>query len=440
MILIYTDELNPRIDYTCRLIFSRILGSEILFTLNPDDLSTSGMPVFNYSKKKFGNEIYIRPHPLMYSRGLSKIDIQPVGYREEKYFFESSGNSVLPFDPLAASFYLVTRYEEYFACKNDRYNRFPARESILYKYGLLKKPVVNIWAHMLAEKMKQKYPELVFPSGRFKFLSTIDVDSAWAYAHKKFLRITGAYGRELLKGHFKETRERILVMSGKKQDPFFNFPYMDKIFSGNESRVIFFFPVGDYSRYDKNICHKNRHYRKLIQEISGKYPAGVHFSFLSGKKNKIEKFMSEVSRMEYITGSNVERSRQHYLLLGFPETYRILLEAGIREDHTMGYASQTGFRAGICTPYYFYDLEKDTPTELKIVPFQVMDATLQNYLGFTPEEAWSEINTLMQEVKKAGGLFVSLWHNDSLDEKYNRKGYRQVFEKMNRQGFQWSNE
>jgi len=144
--------------------------------------------------------------------------------------------------------------------------------------------------------------------------------------------------------------------------------------------------------------------------------------------------------MEDITGSKINKSRQHFLLLGIPDTYRMLSEAGINEDYTMGYASQTGFRAGICTPYYFYDLKNEAPTNLKIVPFMVMDTTLQNYLGFSAAEAHGEIEKLMQEVKKVGGLFVSIWHNETLDEKGIRKGYRAVFEKMNKTGFQWSDE
>jgi hypothetical protein len=440
MILIYTDELNPRIEYICQLLFTQILQSEISFTTNSDDLLNPDMPVLNYSRKKFGNEFYIKPHRLMYSGNISKPVIRPVAYNGEKYFFESSEESDLPFDPLAASFFLVTRYEEYLEEKRDKYNRFPAKASILYEYGLLKKPVVNIWAGLLAEKLKERYPWFVFSSDKFDFLSTIDIDNAWAYAHKKLWRITGAIVRAAVRGHFKEIKNRILVLWNKIEDPFYSYPFLDKVFKGNESKVIFFFLVGDYKRNDKNVSYKNKYYRKLIYDTAYKYSAGVHFSFSSGKLNKKDKFRAEVRRMEDITGSKINKSRQHFLLLEIPDTYRMLSEAGINEDYTMGFASQTGFRAGICTPYYFYDLKNEAPTNLKIVPFMVMDTTLQNYLGFSASEAREEIEKLMQEVKKVGGLFVSIWHNETLDEKGIRKGYREVFEKMNETGFRWADD
>ena len=55
---------------------------------------------------------------------------------------------------------------------------------------------------------------------------------------------------------------------------------------------------------------------------------------------------------------------------------RILIDAGIAEDYSMGYPDEPGFRAGIARPYYFYDVAEDHQTNLKIFPFQVMDATL----------------------------------------------------------------
>ena len=106
----------------------------------------------------------------------------------------------------------------------------------------------------------------------------------------------------------------------------------------------------------------------------------------------------------------------------------------------MGYASNSGFRAGICTPYYFYDLKKETTTNLKIVPFQVMDVTLRDYMGLAPNEAIKEVEQIMEEVRNVNGTFVSIWHNETVTDLGHWKGYRKVFEKMNSKGFDWTNE
>ena len=146
------------------------------------------------------------------------------------------------------------------------------------------------------------------------------------------------------------------------------------------------------------------------------------------------------SALEEIIGKSISKSRQHYLRLKFPKTYTRLIKAGIEEDYTLGYSAQPGFRGGICTPYCFYDLKHESVTNLKIIPFNIMDGTLRYYLQLPPEKAFVEIRKIMQEVKNVGGTFVSVWHNETVNDLGTWKGFREVFEQMNKLGFEWANE
>ena len=69
-----------------------------------------------------------------------------------------------------------------------------------------------------------------------------------------------------------------------------------------------------------------------------------------------------------------------------------------------------------------------------------MDGTLLHYLKLSPDEAYSEIERIMYEVRKVGGTFVSIWHNETITDTGLWKNYQQVFEKMNQLGFKWANE
>lgn len=439
MILIYVQKVNPRIEYIAKLIFNQILQTEISFSTNSSEFRKSDLPKFNYSTEKFDDEFYIKPHRLMFSRAMIKPNIQPVWYEGNKYFCESSKDSDLPFDPLAASFYLVSRHEEYTEEIRDKLDRFTVQNSILAKYDLLQKPVVNIWAKLLAEKLKARYPKLNFQKTGFRFISSIDIDNAWAYLHKGLWR-TGA---NLLKTYFnnrEEFNERRKVLSGKEKDPYDTYDYLNSVFKGNEDKVLFFFLLGDYARFDKNISHRNRHYRKLIRKTRDKYAVGIHPSFASSKKGNRKKTRVERIRLEKILGSPVVKSRQHFLRLKLPQSYRRLIKSHIREDYTMGYSCLPGFRAGICTPFYFYDLERESTTNLLVIPFQIMDGTFTHYLHLPPGQAWEEIKAIMKEVKNVGGTFVSVWHNETVNDKGIWKGYRSVFEEMNALGFAWANE
>jgi hypothetical protein len=93
----------------------------------------------------------------------------------------------------------------------------------------------------------------------------------------------------------------------------------------------------------------------------------------------------------------------------------------------MGYSGQPGFRASICSPFYFYDLDIDKQTDLKIIPFAAMEATFKYYLKATPQEAIKEINELIDVVKLVNGTFVSVWHNESLSEQGLWKGWKEVY-------------
>ena len=59
-----------------------------------------------------------------------------------------------------------------------------------------------------------------------------------------------------------------------------------------------------------------------------------------------------------------------------------------------------------------------------------MDGTLLQYKGLTPEASGELITEIIDETRKAGGLFVSIWHNTSLLENQEGKKWRNTFELM----------
>ena len=96
----------------------------------------------------------------------------------------------------------------------------------------------------------------------------------------------------------------------------------------------------------------------------------------------------------------------------------------------MGYASETGFRASICTPYRFYDLDLDVGTRLTLVPFMLMDGTMKDYLKISPDEAILRAQALIDEVRAVNGTFVTLWHNQSVNDLEEWKGWKRVYEEI----------
>ena len=80
-----------------------------------------------------------------------------------------------------------------------------------------------------------------------------------------------------------------------------------------------------------------------------------------------------------------------------PSSYNHLLAAGITHDYSMGFADRVGFRAGTCTPFYFYDLDFEIQTPLKVFPFALMDTTLNDYMKLTPKQSLGRIRDLKNQ-------------------------------------------
>jgi hypothetical protein len=96
----------------------------------------------------------------------------------------------------------------------------------------------------------------------------------------------------------------------------------------------------------------------------------------------------------------------------------------------MCFHDEPGFRAGIARPFMFYDLAEEKETGLRIIPFEVMDVTLYEYKKLDPAASGELVSGLIDETRRAGGLFVSLWHNTSLLETPCGREWRNVFETM----------
>ncbi|HNW51620.1 MAG TPA: polysaccharide deacetylase family protein [Prolixibacteraceae bacterium] len=427
MIHIFTSELTYRLDYSCRLLFETILGDEVALYTNKEVFQRNSGVKINYSTQEDVEGLPLKPHPLLFETDIKAQKIEVFEWDSLIAFFRVE-DSFLPFDIFAASFYLVSRYEEYLSGKRDRHQRFLSRGSLANQHRFLEKPLVNCWALKMADVIEQNFEGYSFVRPSFSYLPTIDIDNAWAYKNKGFFRKLASSFKDLSRGKVKLLVLRLAVLSGLKRDPYDNYEFIQETLGRCQIRPVFFVLLNKNGRYDRSISHKNPNLRRLILSLSKWADVGIHPSYESNTKfRQLEK---EVERLTLILESKVTLSRQHFLKISMPATYRRLIENGIEADYSMGFASRPGFRASICTPFYFFDLVENMPTSLKIVPFQVMDVTLRNYRGLSADEALRKIKTLMAETASVGGTFVSLWHNESLSDTGNWKGWRNVYTEM----------
>tara|TARA_B100000767_G_scaffold273351_1_gene303206 strand:+ start:750 stop:2054 length:1305 start_codon:yes stop_codon:yes gene_type:complete len=428
MIYVFTHKITSRVKYAFNLIFKDLMQIDFELITNRSDFEEKNGVKLAYTLNPIGEAFFIRSKPLLFEQGINDQDINIIPFDRTKAFFGVGGNSMFPFDIFAASFYLASRYEEYLPHKKDHYNRFDADQSLAFNEGFLHQPVINIWVNKLVEALKELYPDFEIPKRKYQFITTIDVDNAYAYKEKGFVRTLMGYGKAILTLNFQDFRDRTKTLLGIQNDPYDTFDYQEKLVKDQNLTFIYFFLLGDYGVNDKNIAVSNTKFQSLIKSISDHSKIGIHPSFASNNSfNQLEK---EVGRLSKVINREIWRSRQHFLKINLPDTYRNLIELDITDDFTMGYASNYGFRAGTCTPFYFYDLDLEVDTNLKVHPFAIMEGTLKYYMGIGPENAMVHYRRLIDEVKMVDGNFISLWHNDSLNDYKQWQGWKAVFEGM----------
>jgi hypothetical protein len=428
-ILIYTPKKTNRLHYVFNHLLGELLGLKPKFIQDKDAFAEYEGAKINYSWQPFGDEFFIMASDLLFERGIVEREINFGEYQGEKCFFLTyNKKSAYPFDVFAATFYLLSRYEEYLPFIKDKYGRFDAEVSMAYDEGFLRTPLINIWALDLGDKLQNAFPALEIEKPQYRFVPTIDVDAAFAYRHKGALRTLGGYLKDLQRLDFAEMRKRTQVLMNKEPDPFDTFEYQFEIQKKYQLKPIYFILFADYGTNDKNIPTHSRIFKELVRWIADHAEVGIHPSFTS---NSIPgKLKKEIKLLSKTLHSEVTKSRQHFLILHLPKTYRELINHGITDDYSMGYASQIGFRASTCTSFLFYDLEMEYTTALRLHPFAAMEGSLRDYNSLNTEEAMKEYQDIIDRVKAVGGTYISIWHNESLSDQKRWKGWRNLYEKM----------
>lgn len=426
--MIYCNQITPRIEYVFHFMLNVICGFEYKLTTNIDECRFHNGAFINYSDKKVkDHEIHFIPNGLLHEAHIEPKKVEIVQ--------ESSGhlvyvNSVKTdhriFDPFAAAFFLVSRYEEYLPYKPDKFNRFEAEASVLYKYRIFDKPLINEWAYALREKIINAFPDVKIKRNTFKAEISIDIDQAFAFKYRGTKSNIISFINNLIQGRKELLKHQLQTSIYNKADPFDTYDYLINAQELSGLPFIYFINVGKYSRYDKNLSPGNAKLKSLLKKISTHAEIGLHPSYFSNEQPN--KFEEEKMVLESLVEKKITKSRQHYLKLQFPHTYRNLLSAGITNDYSMGYASRPGFRAGTCTPFNWFGLESNCVTDLKIFPISFMDGSLGEDLQMTPAEARKYINSITQIIKQFNGYYLSVWHNHTVNDKFYWRGWKNVFE------------
>jgi hypothetical protein len=434
MVLIFVaDSQSTRLNYILNEVLKNRLSISYTLTDNLAYFTKSHMRKINYSAALMEGCLNIPAIPLLYEENIRKqvIEVKPDSRYKYLFFdvkldntkFVEAPKQALPFDIFAASFYLLSRYEEYVTETFDMHNRFKTTYSLAFQNHFLTIPLVDIWAQELGEIIEAYFNEIKVIASEYKALHTFDVDFAYKYKginpfqfYKKALGNLFRFDLKALKSQFDKNMP----------DPYDTYAFIFEQLHQHKLESIFFFLVAHKTTtYDKNLLPSSLDYKTLINQIAAKHAIGLHPSYYAGLgANSIQE---EKNTLHHISNHTITKSRFHFLKFKLPKSYTFLMEAGISKDYTMAYSSHVGFRASTCKPFYFFHLTHNKASHLQVFSPCIMDVTLKNYMQLNPKQATECINQLQQEVKNVNGIFMSVWHNSNLIETEGWEGWRKVW-------------
>lgn len=431
-IIIYTVEKSERLNYACEFIFSHVLKLKYQVTSQLKAFEDSTYFKINYSPTIMNAVFQVIPEGLLMEKKIAESKPKAEFENDTLYFYmnkEIKGHDkVFAFDIFSAVFYFISRLEEWQGFEPDRHQRFEAKESILYKHKFHLKPIVDKWILELQSSLERFYPALKFPEKKFKVISTIDVDNLYAYKSKGLLRTLGACAKDILKVDLNNLRARIQVLRGKRKDPFDIYDAVSEFCFEEKISLIWFFLFKTGTKYDRTVDPRSSSYTDVFAILKNNHALfGLHPSYNSFIRKDL--MAQEIKDLAQKSREKINFSRQHYLRFNIRSTPGLLLENGIIADFSMGFASRAGFRAGTSHPFYYYDFNAEKKTELLFVPFCVMDGVYTIYNGIGPDSAYQSMLDLAKEVKKVGGLFISVFHERTFSDRL-YKGFGTLYKNL----------
>lgn len=426
MITVLATQKTERLTYILTELLEKRLGVAFTVTTNTDEFNATNGAKINYSSTQLNNSLHILPQGLLFENNITAQQINVTKDEQWHTILWPNSNTKIPFDVFAASFYLLSRYEEYTNKLRDKHGRFEAKNSLAFNHDFFDFPLIEHWCEQLKNVLQSQYQNLTFKTNTFKSITTIDVDFAYLYKGLNAKRWWGKLVKSVLKFDVKSVQTQLQSSFEVKLDPYNTYDFIRTTVKGE---LGYFILMSNRGGHDKNIKTDGADFKNLIKRLHQTADfVGLHPSYASNQN--IDTLIQEHDELGKIINQKIEKSRQHFLKMNLPDTYQNLIQLGIKEDYTMTYAEQIGFRASTCVPFVWFDLQINKTTQLICFPTCFMDTTAIEYLNYDAKQIENVNEKLLNLAKYYNGHYVTLWHNNTFVLPHLKKTFCNLFEKI----------
>ena len=326
---------------------------------------------------------------------------------------------IFNFDIIAATFFMLSRFEELHCNEKDEHCRFPFDKSFAYINGFLDRPIIDEYALIIQNWIKYLFPNWELPKNQFKFNISHDIDLLY---DKKIFTSNKQIIRNIKKHIISFDYRKVfqVIVKGFKYQ--FGIKVNKRYINGIETLIslleksnlksTFYFMGAKKKQYDQG--YDIFEFKNLIKNITDRnHEIGFHPGYHTMDDGK--RMIEEKSKIDQALLKPTTKSRQHYLRFIVPNTYWLLFKCGIKYDSTLGYSKVNGFRAGTCYPFKPYDIKKDIVIPIIENPLVVMDKPLI-FNNITENKIRERFLFFAKICKTVGGQFNFLLHNNTISE------------------------
>ncbi|MCB0674598.1 MAG: hypothetical protein KDC59_21845 [Saprospiraceae bacterium] len=308
-------------------------------------------------------------------------------------------------DITASTFFMLTRWEETVVETRDRFGRFPFSASVNCRFELQYRPLVNEYAFFLAQVLRSLGYPVDLPAREVRFLPSHDIDyiSLWPTWYHR-LRTIG--GDILVRRDLTFTRWMWKEFGKLMSNPYHTLERLIGKAAVRNVTATFYIRSDevDYSLLDP-------HLGQWINRIAKSgHRLGFHPGIAAAGNEEI--FLNEYEKLKAILPVSADTGRTHYLNFTVPDTWRYWHDACIKEDSSMAYSEEPGFRCSCCTAFPVFDFKQGIEIPVRELPLLWMDRHLTKK-NLTTETATRLVQSIWETTCKYQGDYVFLWHNSS---------------------------
>jgi len=326
-------------------------------------------------------------------------------------------------DIISSTFFMLSRWEEKACRERDNHNRFDEDFALAIKQNFFDKPIVNEYVDLLysallsiglrQKKKQQQYTPILSHDidyiKKWKHFSSLINESKKNIKKRQFLRIP------LNLGSFFFSKIQLI------NDPYDNLIWLSEIAKRKGVLSTFYFMSGisnsKYDQVDYDLSSKKM--RSIVDKLlDNGCKVGLHPSYESYLSKDV--MTKEVRSINLSIDMEIEESRQHYLRIQIPETFRILEDLGINYDSSLLYGKNIGFRNGVCYDFPIFDILERRKMKIIERPLIFME---NHHLNTDRAIMHLKFKQVIDRVKYFEGSALILWHNSNLDSKERKRQF-----------------